>query len=719
MKSRLKNLWPIWWLIGVWFFSFLPLLFFRLWIHWDMILYSYPQYLFLNDAFRSGEIPLWNPFHFCGFPVLSNFQWYPLTQLLIWIPGVSLKSLQYWLLFHILFAGMTAYYLARKFQLSQAASCLAATGYMLCGLFTGNTEHIYVLTTYVWLPLVLAGIQGWLTEKRAGDLWLFGAGLVLILTGGYSGTNLIALLFAGLFLAAGLAEQFSFKGPAKTFKEDIYPLGFSALVAALIAGAQVVPIFFDIGNYSNRAGGMEYHRSLEENLLPVWTLISLFVPTADFPPILDTYNASKSLSMLNCYMGIICLCLALFAIHTRRERIVLILAVLGMAALLAAFGSQSFLRGALYEFVPGFRLFRHPALFRGVFLLFFCLLAGFGMDELLKAKPDHYGGFQRGVLILTVTLGVTLGGAAVAALAVARIEYQAAIILRKVFLQSLPIQISVLLALYFWLRGSRRHLAVGLLMLSTLDLTFMAQANMFLIGSPMSEFEHMNLINKVARRHRKVAQFKLFNLKDNWNDPINRGMVFKEFQTYAYEPFVPQAYFQVMNTGFHQVLPKFPRYFLVQQVSMAGDLDQALKIFERAGKDQTMPVMVEGLPPAGIKIASDAEFRLDQMSYQSIKVTDYSLKRVKMEFNNQAPALLASTEAYHPGWLAMLDGKKIKTEKVNFAFRGIYVLDPGQHTLIWKFRPRSFYYGTLTSLAGFALMILAVLLKLGIRPANH
>jgi hypothetical protein len=46
--------------------------------------------------------------------------------------------------------------------------------------------------------------------------------------------------------------------------------------------------------------------------LPVWTLISLFVPTADFPLVLESYSAkSKSITMLNCYMGIICLCLAL------------------------------------------------------------------------------------------------------------------------------------------------------------------------------------------------------------------------------------------------------------------------------------------------------------------------------------------------------------------------------------------------------------------------
>jgi len=74
-------------------------------------------------------------------------------------------------------------------------------------------------------------------------------------------------------------------------------------------------------------------------------------------------------------------------------------------------------------------------------------------------------------------------------------------------------------------------------------------------------------------------------------------------------------------------------------------------------------------------------------------------------FSNPKPAaLLSSTEGFHPGWIAILDGKRVPTVKVNFVFRGVYALTPGNHRLVWEFRPRSLFQGLAVSSSGFLLL---------------
>ena len=49
-------------------------------------------------------------------------------------------------------------------------------------------------------------------------------------------------------------------------------------------------------------------------------------------------------------------------------------------------------------------------------------------------------------------------------------------------------------------------------------------------------------------------------------------------------------------------------------------------------------------------------------------------------------ALLASTERYAAGWRAFVDGAAQPVQKVNLYFRGL-VLPPGEHMVVWEYRP--------------------------------
>ena len=51
-------------------------------IPWDFTYYHFPIFDFLARSLRSGELPLWDPYTYCGMPIYANIQaqlFYPPT----------------------------------------------------------------------------------------------------------------------------------------------------------------------------------------------------------------------------------------------------------------------------------------------------------------------------------------------------------------------------------------------------------------------------------------------------------------------------------------------------------------------------------------------------------------------------------------------------------------------------------------------------------------
>ena len=111
MKNILKNYWAIFFIILVWFIFAKPYFlnglvpyastyqvnFFKPWSAYekfwgpvknnampDVHTQIYPWKKLTIDTFRKGQLPLWNPYNFSGYPLAANFQsaaFYPLNIL--------------------------------------------------------------------------------------------------------------------------------------------------------------------------------------------------------------------------------------------------------------------------------------------------------------------------------------------------------------------------------------------------------------------------------------------------------------------------------------------------------------------------------------------------------------------------------------------------------------------------------------------------------------
>lgn len=103
----------------------------------------------------------------------------------------------------------------------------------------------------------------------------------------------------------------------------------------------------------------------------------------------------------------------------------------------------------------------------------------------------------------------------------------------------------------------------------------------------------------------------------------------------------------------------------------------------------------------GIEIRKDEE--------ASIELVDYAPNRLEYEFSTNTTQIAVFSEIYYPrGWEASVNGEEVSHFRVNYLLRGLTVPE-GKGTIVFEFRPDSFYIGAKIAFAGSIIIILMVI----------
>lgn len=84
--------------------------------------------------------------------------------------------------------------------------------------------------------------------------------------------------------------------------------------------------------------------------------------------------------------------------------------------------------------------------------------------------------------------------------------------------------------------------------------------------------------------------------------------------------------------------------------------------------------------------------------------------RVIIECETEQPAFLVLTDTFYPGWAATVDGVKTPVYCTNYAFRGVPI-PSGKHTVVFNFRPASFFVGVYMAIGAVAVIFLMCLIQ--------
>jgi hypothetical protein len=635
----------------------------------DLVSFMWPNYRFASRMLRSGRLPLWNPHVYSGMPFWADNQTaalYPPNLLIMLLTDVSYQVLEGLVVFHIWLAGVAMYACLRLLgadeRFAPAPSALAAVAWMLSDMFVMHQGHLNMIASAVWLPTVFLG-----TWRALRDVdWRWAAlGAVAFALSALAGNGQITYMIALLVSAAGL--WWIVARLRESPRAALTAVGMTALVGILgmgLSAAGWLPTVEMIG-YTER-GGFGYELASQFSL-PPRALIGLIAPSVPGRSVLTFYAGWDRVEMG--YMGALTLALAVaglvIGIGKRRSGLAVFLAITSVLALLMAFGQYFPLHRIAYRVVPGVAQFRVPARYVLLFDFGAVILAAFA----LQVIPWR-----------------AVGWAAVAVLAV----------------EMLANGIGVEVQYDDPLTGYRHEDA-----LAWLAETPGAPASPYRIESATrlwqpslgalygTLYDIHGSFNPLSLAHYEAFYWSVGARGTPLYDYLGVKYVIAESQP-GDESFVP-VYTADSGVTIYLNLGALPLVHLVYEAVPVASVEDGWNLVHRNEWDPGAVVYVENGPA------------LDGTRPPSARVSfaAYEPNKLVYDVYTPSPAYLVTSEVLYPGWRATVDGERVPIYRVNLAFRGVYIEEPGQHTVRLVFCPPTVILGLAISAASMVGLVVA------------
>ncbi len=377
--GRMKNLLPVGLLIslGLLFFgkiTFMSEAFFR----GDLIIYFYPMKLFYAEGLKEFNLPLWLPYNQCGFPLLAvgNLGFlYPINLLLFFsLPTVIGINLTY--IIHYILAGIFTYFYAKVIGLPRISAIVSGIIFMFSGFLLAHLQHIDILTTAIWLPLILIFIEKILQgNKTPVYVLLAGIFIGMQILAGHQQITLYSLLCISLYFFFGVLCRH----PHKILTSLVIFI-LIMFIGFGIGAVQLIPTY-ELLSLSDRGGGINLKYANSHNFSPLH-FITFILPY--FLGDLTTYYGEWNFEEGYAYIGIFTLILLLFGIFLKpRNRYIYFFSFLLIFSGLLMLGSNTPVYTMLWH-LPIFNTMRAPARFAYFLTFSSAIIAGFGVSYLIN-----------------------------------------------------------------------------------------------------------------------------------------------------------------------------------------------------------------------------------------------------------------------------------------------------------------------------------------------
>ena len=393
-----RKYWPILALVLLGLLIYADL--FHYMVKWDSLDQYLPFRYFLSYASDFQGPALWLPYQYLGYPVYGDMQsgfWYPLTWLHVLMGGYGFLSFNMEVIIHLILAGIGMYALAKRCFLNEIPAVAAGLAYMTCGHLVGTCHVLTFVISATWLPFVLFSLIDLRRDKNLKSLLKAALFIHLFVSGGYPAFSMILVYFMLLFFG----HWFWKETDKKKYMSYVISLGLLVLILGggyLKAQAEVFP-------WMGRSEALPYNEFFYHNSFTLrhwWSFL--------FPIMISTdkgYFASD-LSMINAYVGVFIFLFALYGLLKSPHPWKYGLLTLVLFALAASAGPDTPLRLWLYDYVPGFNLFRHPALFRLYAIFGLILLGGMGFHHFVEKREKLMPSILLSAAVLVSTVCVYL-----------------------------------------------------------------------------------------------------------------------------------------------------------------------------------------------------------------------------------------------------------------------------------------------------------------------
>lgn len=720
----------------------------RVTIPWDAKGHFQAQVQFLAQSIHSGQSPFWAPYVFGGHPQIADPQsliFSPAYLLLAFLtPNPTFEMVDGAAFASLIFGALGVLGFARDRRWHPAAAIVAALAFAFGGAAAWRIQHIGQVLSLAYFPWAL-----WMLERglrlnsaRYGALSGFFAALVVL------GPDQVAFLVLLSLIAFVLVHWLVGTGMLARIRASIRPLGAGALVGILIVTLPSLMVL-SFADGSNRA-----HISLEDAALgslhpsslvtfAISNIYGTIGPGEDFwgaPSLHWPYIVWSILSrnMADFYMGIVPI-IGIVAWMTTRAayaRRVVLFPVLFCVMIAYALGRYTPVFPALYHLLPGADLFRRPA--DSLFLVgaLGALLAGFGLNSILRGGPATLSKATK--IVLAALFAAALAGGLGMAIWLGKLRMA----IPEMGIAALTIGITFV-ALAYALRHARSHpirVAVVLAVCLTADLAWNIRPNdstgldpeIYTALRPESTNDTLSILkSRIVKDEQRRDRVELAGLGFEWP---NLALVHKLENTLGYNPLHMSAYsaatgakdhvagwdqrkFSALMPGYRSPLanllglrfiatgvpiekidPKLaanplplvartsngfiyenpdalPRVMIVPEARVL-DQDTLIRTGEWPSTDFRKIAFVEpsALPLPRGTIGGTA------------RITRYDNTLVEIETDVPDGGVLLLNDVWHRWWFADIDGLPAKVLRANGIFRAL-ILPRGARKIVFHFEP--------------------------------
>ena len=647
---------------------------------WDFRAVHLPLATFVAASLRRGELPLWDPFTYCGNPIFANIQtalFYPpvlVATLVANLLGAETlpRLLAFAVAAQVFFAGICTFALLRRLGAQPSAAFISATVYQLGCFFAAQAEHMGAMQGGAWLPLI------WLcvVELRDGLRWVWLAILSLALSlTVFAGLPQVSAAAFGSALALAIV-MIAFRLAKKTALLRVLAAWLWAL---LLASVQLFPTIEltrnSVAKY--RADWLKTGGGIK-----LGALYSLVIPNYWDVFDMSKFHGPSDPTFLYLYCSLFGLALALLAMCWKPDRWSRTVTVFTLAATVWMLGDSTPVGRTIFLALPvNIRIGIHPEYTLPVFALGVAVLAGFGASRFLHPRWQIAAGAIIAIDLILVSSGRPFNIASVAAepgITHDSIDGSPELAARLRALTSNaqpPYRFDMADAPYSWS--------------SSAPILEIPTANGC---DPLALERVIQLRLSFAPGERWGTCYQVVNASSpaiglaNVRYLVSRSPV-------ASGMFQPVA--KIAGYTIYENARTLPRFFLVGRTQPAGNLADAASALHAADFDPLQTAIVETSETPG-------SFATGQ-----VEVVSYLPAAIQLRTHSAGESFLVAAESWYPGWEAGIDGQTARLYIADVAFRGLRI-PAGDHQVEMRFVPRILYRSAVISLVALLAAILCV-----------
>lgn len=703
----------------------------------DISILMYPFRVYGFEQIKSGNLPLWTPDIFCGFPLLAGIEggiFYPFNILFLFLPGTVAYNIVFILSFSL--SGIFMFLYLREIKLSNFASFFSSFTWTFCGFRFVHFLHITLLDAIIWLPLILYFLEKGLKRNKIKYIFLIGIGIAFCIFAGHP-PIFMRILFAILVYFG--YKLFCYYKEYRNLKGFIFIT--SSFLSAIIIGIclssiQLLPTY-ELSKLSQRGEGMDY----------ISTTIP-FIPSVKFAtgfiwPITN-----------DIYISISALLLAIISVIFLKDQFVKFLFGFSIFFIILYLGNLTPLYKIIY-YLPGFNLIRRPDEWALIFVFSISVLAGFGIDFLTKNIIKN---LSRKIIFLLLLIGAILISWLSIFLAKAlNIWFSVFISIPFILLLFLNIFLITLFIKNKIETKKFKYLFIILTLITPFHhylVEYLGKNKFKEIKPP--QFVPINILGKVGdmgevktENHKFYEMergfikflkedkdlFRIINIGNLLGPlPGNINLLYEISSSLGYSNLILNRYMQIL--GSPNAILKYDmlnvKYFLTSPhiyltdlelvwTSPEGNIYKNNKYLPRAFVVHKYKVVKNEKDIMNI-LSSDffnpweyiiLEEKPDIFSQKlkpksSIKITKYTPQEVIIKTKLNDNGFLVLSDSYYPGWSVSVNNKEGKIYKANYYIRAV-PLKKGNHIVKFKYNPKCFKFGAIISITTIILTLLFAL----------